>query len=73
MGLRAIRYCLSHRELFRTQLRALLRASAHGNLRLPGIHSPLPAMLYSMPGPRSYTGQDCVEIHTISSPPLVSL
>jgi phosphotransferase system enzyme I (PtsI) len=34
MGLRAIRYCLSHRELFRTQLRALLRASAHGNLRL---------------------------------------
>ncbi len=34
MGLRAIRYCLQHRELFRTQLRALLRASAHGNLRV---------------------------------------
>ncbi|MBN1207960.1 MAG: phosphoenolpyruvate--protein phosphotransferase [Myxococcaceae bacterium] len=34
MGLRAIRYCLGHRELFRAQLRALLRASAHGNLRL---------------------------------------
>ncbi|MDY7227534.1 phosphoenolpyruvate--protein phosphotransferase [Hyalangium rubrum] len=34
MGLRAIRYCLSHRDLFRAQLRALLRASAHGNLRL---------------------------------------
>ena len=34
MGLRAIRYCLAHRELFRTQLRALLRASAHGSLRL---------------------------------------
>ncbi len=34
MGLRAIRYCLSHRELFRIQLRALLRASAHGNLRI---------------------------------------
>lgn len=34
MGLRAIRYCLAHRELFRTQLRALLRASAHGNMRL---------------------------------------
>jgi len=31
MGLRAIRYCLAHRELFRIQLRALLRASAHGN------------------------------------------
>ena len=34
MGLRAIRYCLAHRELFRAQLRALLRASAHGSLRL---------------------------------------
>ncbi len=34
MGLRAIRYCLQHRELFRVQLRALLRASVHGNLRV---------------------------------------
>ena len=34
MGLRAIRYCLSNRELFRAQLRALLRASAHGNMRV---------------------------------------
>jgi phosphotransferase system enzyme I (PtsI) len=34
MGLRAIRYCLAHRELFRVQLRALLRASVHGNMRL---------------------------------------
>lgn len=34
LGLRAIRYCLAHRELFRAQLRALLRASAHGQLRL---------------------------------------
>jgi tRNA modification GTPase len=46
---------------------------AHGNLRLPGLHSPLPAVVYSMPGPKSYTGQDCVELHTISSPPLVDL
>ncbi len=34
LGLRAIRYCLAHRELFRVQLRALLRASVHGNLRV---------------------------------------
>jgi phosphotransferase system enzyme I (PtsI) len=34
MGLRAIRYCLAHREVFRVQLRALLRASAFGNLRV---------------------------------------
>ncbi|MGM0577207.1 MAG: phosphoenolpyruvate--protein phosphotransferase [Myxococcota bacterium] len=33
-GLRAIRYCLRDRDLFKTQLRALLRASVHGNLRL---------------------------------------
>lgn len=34
LGMRAIRYCLAHRELFRTQLRALLRASVHGNLKV---------------------------------------
>jgi phosphoenolpyruvate-protein phosphotransferase (PTS system enzyme I) len=34
LGLRAIRYCLRQPELFRTQLRALLRASVHGNLKI---------------------------------------
>jgi phosphoenolpyruvate-protein phosphotransferase (PTS system enzyme I) len=34
MGLRAIRFCLANRELFRVQLRALLRASVHGHLRV---------------------------------------
>ena len=34
MGLRAIRYCLQHRDLFRAQLKGLLRASAFGNLRV---------------------------------------
>jgi phosphotransferase system enzyme I (PtsI) len=34
MGLRAIRYCLRHPEIFRPQLRGLLRASAHGQLRV---------------------------------------
>jgi tRNA modification GTPase len=42
-----------------------------GSLRLSGLHSPLPATLYFFPGPRSYTGQDLAELHTISSPPLV--
>ncbi|GGA47665.1 phosphoenolpyruvate-protein phosphotransferase [Kroppenstedtia guangzhouensis] len=32
LGHRAIRYCLSHPEIFKTQLRALLRAGVHGNL-----------------------------------------
>jgi phosphotransferase system enzyme I (PtsI) len=34
LGWRAIRFCLSHVDIFRTQLRALLRASIHGNLRI---------------------------------------
>lgn len=42
-----------------------------GHVRLPEVHSPLLADLLVFPGPHSYTGQDVVEIHTISSPPLV--
>jgi phosphotransferase system enzyme I (PtsI) len=34
LGLRAIRYCLKRPEVFRTQLRAILRAAAFGNVRL---------------------------------------
>lgn len=34
LGWRAIRFCLAHRDLFKIQLRALLRASAVGDLRI---------------------------------------
>jgi len=34
LGERAIRYCLARPELFATQLRAILRASAHGPVRI---------------------------------------
>jgi phosphotransferase system enzyme I (PtsI) len=34
LGLRAIRYCLAEPQLFLTQLRAILRASAYGKIRL---------------------------------------
>ncbi len=34
LGLRAIRLCLAEPQLFRTQLRALLRASIYGNLKI---------------------------------------
>jgi phosphotransferase system enzyme I (PtsI) len=34
MGLRAIRFCLQHQDIFKTQLRALARASVYGNLKI---------------------------------------
>jgi phosphoenolpyruvate-protein phosphotransferase (PTS system enzyme I) len=34
LGLRAIRYCLKRPEIFQTQLRAILRASAFGDVRI---------------------------------------
>jgi phosphoenolpyruvate-protein phosphotransferase len=42
LGTRGIRFCMRHPELFRTQLRALLRAAPAGNLRimLPMVSTP---------------------------------
>ena len=34
LGFRAVRYCLKNSEMFKTQLRALLRASAYGDLQI---------------------------------------
>ncbi|RLB89299.1 MAG: phosphoenolpyruvate--protein phosphotransferase [Deltaproteobacteria bacterium] len=34
LGLRAIRFCLQSPEIFQTQIRAILRASAFGNIRI---------------------------------------
>jgi phosphoenolpyruvate-protein phosphotransferase (PTS system enzyme I) len=34
LGFRAIRFCLEHRDIFRSQLRAILRASAYGQVRI---------------------------------------
>ncbi|HEX9986389.1 MAG TPA: phosphoenolpyruvate--protein phosphotransferase [Thermoanaerobaculia bacterium] len=34
LGLRALRLCMRHRDMFKTQLRALLRASAFGKLKI---------------------------------------
>ena len=43
------------------------------SLQLAGLHAGLPAQVFLWPGPRSYTGQDVIELHTISSPPLIDL
>jgi len=34
LGLRAIRFCLQNRDIFRAQLRGILRASAHGKIKV---------------------------------------
>jgi tRNA modification GTPase len=47
------------------------RRRHEGEIRLPDLHSPLPADLYVWPAPRTYTGQELAELHTLSCPPLV--
>jgi tRNA modification GTPase len=49
------------------------RLLLEGRLHLPGAASPLPADLYLFPAPHTYTGEDVVEIHTLSCPPLLEL
>jgi len=34
LGWRAIRFCLHEKDVFRTQIRAILRSSAHGNVKM---------------------------------------
>lgn len=54
-------------------VRAGERRSYPGWAELPGLHALLDVMVYVWPAPRSYTGQDVVELHTISSPPVLEL
>jgi tRNA modification GTPase len=42
-----------------------------GRIDLAGQRRALPASLASWPGPRTYTGEPLVEIHTVGSPPLL--
>src|SRR6185312_8908906 len=48
------------------------RCLLSGHLRLPDL-APLPADVYYWAAPHSYTGQDLIEIHTLSCPPLLEL
>lgn len=49
------------------------RALRRVELSLPGLYSSLPCDVYLFPSPRSYTGEDVVELHAIGSPPLLEL
>jgi tRNA modification GTPase len=42
-----------------------------GSIRLPALDSPLPVGIYRFFAPHSYTGQDLIELHCVSSPPLL--
>jgi len=44
-----------------------------GQVRLPGVVAPLPVEVYHFRAPHTYTGQDVIELHTLSCPPLVEL
>jgi phosphotransferase system enzyme I (PtsI) len=57
IGCRAIRFCIRNPDLFRTQLRALLRAGAYGNVR---IMLPMITTLEEVHETRKLLGQ-CVE------------
>ena len=49
------------------------RACHPGSIILPAAPAPLPGDLHFWPVPQTYTGQELVELHTISSPPLIEL
>ena len=59
LGWRAIRICLDRRELFRTQLRALLRASVHGRL---AVMFPMIASLQELRCARKLLGEARAEL-----------
>jgi tRNA modification GTPase len=54
-------------------LRPNERRRYEGHVALPGLAAPLDAALYVWPAPRTYTGQELVELHLLSCPPLVEL
>jgi tRNA modification GTPase len=49
------------------------RQCVAGHITLPGLFASLPGDVYFWPAPRTYTGQDMAEIHTLGCPPLVDL
>lgn len=71
-GPEALRICL---VLFAPDSPVLpgLRRCHAGSIRLPDVAAPLPADLYYWPAPRTYTGQEIVELHMPCAPPLVEL
>src|SRR5437588_1203059 len=55
------------------QVEAGKRQLYEGEVRVGDAAVRMPATLYCWPAPRSYTGQEVVELHTFSSAPLIEL
>jgi tRNA modification GTPase len=47
------------------------RSCREGRLQISGLAPSLPADAYVWSAPRTYTGQDLIELHTLSCPPLL--
>ena len=59
LGWRAIRFCLIRKDIFKTQLRAILRASAHGDLK---IMYPMVSSVYEVRAAREVLNEAKAEL-----------
>ena len=59
LGWRAIRFCLTRTDIFKTQLRAILRASAHGELK---IMYPMVSSVYEVRAAREILNEAMAEL-----------
>ena len=59
LGWRAIRFCLTRKDIFKTQLRAILRASAHGDLK---IMYPMVASVFEVRAAREILNEAMAEL-----------
>lgn len=65
LGCRAIRFCLTRKDIFKVQLRAILRASAHGNLK---IMYPLISNVYEVQAAREVLNEAKAELEKENVP-----
>ena len=65
LGWRAIRFCLTRKDIFKTQLRAILRASAHGDLK---IMYPMVSSVYEIRAAREILNEAKAELERENLP-----
>jgi len=65
LGWRAIRFCLTRKDIFKTQLRAILRASAHGNIK---IMYPMISNIYEIRMSREILNEAMAELEREGKP-----